>query len=209
MSTLKPEPVTLEGRLVRLEPLTLAHVDALLPFGLDPRIWKWMTFPVTDRAGLEAYVQAALDEQARGVALPFATVELAGGSAGAPAEDRVIGTSRFGNIDAPNLGTEIGWTWLDPARWRSGANTEAKILMLGHAFETWGCRRVEFKTDSLNERSRAAIERLGAKFEGLRRNHMVTSSPRMRHSAYYSITDEEWPAVRVRLERFLAAAGGA
>ena len=115
-----------------------------------------------------------------------------------------MGSTRFGNLDPPNLRAEIGWTWLAPGHWRTGLNTEAKLLMLRHAFEVWGCRRVEFKTDSLNERSRRAIARLGAEFEGILRNHMTTAGGRMRHSAYYSILDEEWPRVERHLLDLLA-----
>ena len=189
-------PVTLEGELVLLEPLTLEHVDPLTAIGLDPRIWEWSPSPVTTREEMRRYVISALDWQSSGSAVPFVTVGRASGE--------VLGSTRFGSLDPLNLRAEIGWTWLAPAWWRSGVNTEAKLLMLRHAFEVWGCRRVEFKTDSLNERSRRAIARLGAEFEGILRNHMTTAGGRMRHSAYSSILDEEWPRVERHLQGLLA-----
>jgi RimJ/RimL family protein N-acetyltransferase len=144
---------------------------------------------------MRTYVEAALREQAAGVSLPFATIDLASG--------RVIGSTRYGNIDRANRRVEIGWTWVAPPWQRTPVNTEAKYLMLGHAFETLGCMRVELKTDSLNERSRAAILRIGAQQEGIFRNHMVTESGRIRHSVYFSLIDSEWPAVKARLEEKL------
>ena len=185
------EPVTLEGKFIRLEPLSLEHHAGLCGVGLDEELWRWTTQPVTTPEEMRAYVQTALDEQARGVALPFATVEKASG--------RVIGSTRYGNIDRANRRVEIGWTWLGLKWQRTAANTEAKYLMLRHAFETWECIRVEFKTDSLNEKSRAALLRIGTKEEGTFRNHMITSTGRLRHSAYYSIIASEWPAVKARL----------
>jgi len=185
------EPVTLEGNFVHLKPLSLNHHAGLCAVGLDEELWRWTTQPVTTPEEMRAYVQTALDEQARGVALPFATVEKASG--------RVIGSTRYGNIDRANRRVEIGWTWLGLKWQRTAANTEAKYLMLRHAFENWGCIRVEFKTDSLNEESRAALLRIGAKEEGTFRNHMITSTGRLRHSAYYSIIASEWPAVKARL----------
>jgi RimJ/RimL family protein N-acetyltransferase len=193
---MEPAPVVLEGQLVRLEPLTPDHVDPLAEIGLDPRIWRWSAHPVASREDMRRYVISALDWQKAGTAVPFVTV---GRSSG-----QIVGSTRFGNLDPPNLRAEIGWTWLAPAWWRTGINTEAKLLMLRHAFEAWGCRRVEFKTDSLNEISRRAIARLGAEFEGILRNHMTTAGGRMRHSAYYSILDEEWPGVERRLLELLA-----
>lgn len=194
-------PFTLEGPLVRLEPLAVDHVPALCRVGLDPRIWEWNPFGVSSPEEMEEYVRTAIAWREQGIAVPFATVERATGT--------VIGSTRFGAIDEKNRRVEIGWTWLDPARWRSGVNTDAKRRMLGHAFEVWGCRRVEFKTDALNERSRAAIARLGAKFEGTLRSHMVTRTERMRDSVYYSILDDEWPNVRSVLDDRLARGAAA
>jgi RimJ/RimL family protein N-acetyltransferase len=190
------EPVVLEGRRVRLEPLALDHVQRLAEVALDPAIWQWTIARPTDEAGLRAWAETALAGRAAGNELPFATIDLATG--------RPIGSSRYMNIVLEHRRLEIGWTWLAPGWQRTGANREAKLLMLGHAFDTLGCRRVEFKTDSLNEPSRTALLGIGATFEGIFRNHMVMPGGRMRHSAYYSVIDEEWPAVRAGLERSLA-----
>ena len=187
------QPVTLEGNLIRLEPLSLEHHAGLCAVGLDEELWCWTVQPVRTPEEMRAYVQTALDEQARGVALPFATIEKASG--------QVIGSTRYGNIDRANRRVEIGWTWLELNWQRTAANTEAKLLMLRHAFETWGCHRVEFKTDSLNETSRRALLRIGAKEEGILRNHMVTYSGRLRHTVYFSIIDYEWPGVEAGLIR--------
>jgi len=189
-------PVTLEGSFVRLEPLSMAHHAGLSEVGLDQGLWEWIPEPVRTPEEMRAYIEEALAAQAAGTALPFATVERSSG--------RAIGSTRFGNIDRRHRRVEIGWTWLARPWQRTPANTEAKNLMLRHAFETWGAIRVELKTDSLNARSRAAILRLGAKEEGILRNHMITSSGRIRHTVYYSITDSEWPAVKSRLERMLS-----
>jgi RimJ/RimL family protein N-acetyltransferase len=194
---MKVSPVTLEGRHVRLEPLTKAHLAGLAEVGLDEELWRWIPAPVRTVQEMEAYIQTALDEQARGVSLPFAIVEKITG--------RAIGGTRYGNIDGTHHRVEIGWTWV-ARRWqRSAVNTEAKYLLLTHAFETLGCMRVELKTDSLNERSRAAILRIGAREEGIFRNHMITASGRIRHTAYFSIVDSEWPTVKTRLETMLHA----
>jgi N-acetyltransferase len=190
------EPVTLEGRLVRLEPLSLDHVAALGEVALDPVIWRWTIARPTSIEDLRAWADAALANRAAGTEMPFVTIDRASG--------RPIGSSRFMNIVLEHRRLEIGWTWVAPAWQRTGANREAKLLMLGHAFDTLGCRRVEFKTDSLNEPSRTALLGIGAQFEGIFRNHMVMPGGRMRHSAYYSVIDDECPAVRAGLERSLA-----
>jgi RimJ/RimL family protein N-acetyltransferase len=194
--TLRFEPVTLEGRRVRLEPLTLDHVPGLAEVALDPAIWRWTIVRPTTAAELRSWAETALASRDAKTEFPFATIDVA--------TDRPIGSSRFMNIALEHRRVEIGWTWVAPAWQRTGANREAKLLMLGHAFDTLGCRRVEFKTDSLNEPSRMALLGIGATFEGIFRNHMVMPDGRMRHSAYYSVIDEEWPAVRVGLERSLA-----
>lgn len=185
-------PVTLEGRHVRLEPLSQAHHADLTAVGLEEELWRWIPTPVRTPEEMSAYIATALDEQARGVSLPFALIEKASG--------RAIGSTRYGNIDRTHHRVEIGWTWVAPAWQRTAVNTEAKYLLLRHAFETLGCIRVELKTDSLNERSRAAILRLGAREEGTLRNHMITVSGRIRHTVYFSILDLEWPAVRSSLQ---------
>ena len=188
-------PVTLEGRFVRLAPLSMAHHAGLSEVGLDQELWQWIPEPVATAEEMRAYIEEALAAQAAGTALPFATVERSSG--------RVIGSTRFGNIERRHRRVEIGWTWLARPWQRTRANTEAKNLMLCHAFETWGAIRVELKTDSLNARSRAAILRLGAKEEGVLRNHMIASTGRIRHTVYYSITDSDWPEVKSRLAGML------
>jgi N-acetyltransferase len=189
------EPVTLDGGLVRLEPLSLDHVAGLAEVALDPAIWRWTIARPTTVEELRAWVETAIAGRATGTEMPFATIERATG--------RPIGSSRFMNVVLEHRRVEIGWTWVASAWQRTGVNREAKLLMLGHAFDTLGCRRVEFKTDSLNEPSRTALLGIGAQFEGIFRNHMVMPEGRMRHSAYYSVIDEEWPAVRAGLERSL------
>jgi len=190
-------PVTLEGRHVRLEPLAKAHLAGLAEVGLHEELWRWIPTAVRTREEMAAYIETALQEQERGVSLPFAILEKATG--------RAIGSSRYGNIDRTHHRVEIGWTWVAREWQRTAMNTEAKYLLLKHAFESLGCVRVELKTDSLNEKSRAAILRIGAKEEGIFRNHMITASGRIRHSAYYSIIDSEWPAVKARLEAKLSS----
>lgn len=193
---MKIEPVILENTRVRLEPLALTHVEALWAVGQDESIWALNPEPVRTLDEMRAYVAKALHDQARGVALPFATV--------AQATGEIIGSTRFGNIVPPHRVAEIGWTWITPSRQRTYVNTAAKYLMLRHAFETWGCNRVELKTDSLNMRSRNAILRLGAQEEGTFRNHIITASGRLRHSVYFSIIKEEWPHVKAGLEEKMA-----
>ncbi|MFL6230099.1 MAG: GNAT family N-acetyltransferase [Pyrinomonadaceae bacterium] len=189
-------PVTLEGRNIRLEPLRIEHLGALCAVGLDEDLWRLTTTQVHTPAQMRAYVETALDEAARGVALPFATVERASGT--------VVGCTRFADIQREHRTVEIGWTWVGRAWHRTPVNTEAKYLMLRHAFETWRCIRVSLKTDSINERSRRAILRLGAKEEGTFRNHMITASGRIRHTRYFSVIDSEWPSVKADLEANLA-----
>lgn len=188
-------PVILQGRYVRLEPLTLEHVAGLAEVGLDEDLWKWIPVPVRTASEMKNYVQTALNEQKSGSALPFVLMENASG--------HIIGSTRYGNIDRVHHRVEIGWTWVARQWQRSPINTEAKYLLLRHAFETLNCIRVELKTDSLNERSRAAILRIGAREEGTFRNHMITASGRIRHTVYFSILDSEWPDVKVRLENRL------
>lgn len=193
------EPVTLDGRLVRLEPLGLEHVPRLAEVGLDPALWTWTPARPRSEGDLRAWVEAAIAGRDAGTELPFATIERATG--------RPIGSSRYLNAVLEHRRLEIGWTWVAGPWQRSGANREAKLLMLRHAFEALGCRRVEFKTDSLNEPSRRALLGIGARFEGISRNHMVMPDGRLRHSAWYSVIDDEWPAVRARLEASLDRRG--
>src|SRR6266702_3690884 len=184
--------VLLEGARVRLEPLARGHLAGLAEVGLCEELWRWIPTPVRTQEEMAAYIEAALNEQERGLALPFAIVEKATG--------RAIGSTRYANIDRTHRRVEIGWTWVAREWQRTSINTEAKYLLLRHAFETLGCMRVELKTDSLNERSRAAILRIGAREEGIFRNHMITASGRVRHTVYFSIIDSEWPEVKAGLE---------
>ncbi|MEO8334629.1 MAG: GNAT family protein [bacterium] len=188
-------PVTLEGTVVRMEPLSLDHVPALCEVGLDPSLWALTSIRVVSEADLREYVEQALAEQAAGTALPFATVERWSG--------RVIGSSRFGNYVEAHRRIEIGWTWISPAWQRTAVNTDAKRLMLTHAFETLGCRRVELKTSSVNVKSRAAMLRIGCTEEGTLRQHMINADGSSRDSVYFSIVDGEWPAVKERLDEML------
>ena len=188
-------PITLEGTHVRLVPLAMEHAAALLPVTLHEELWRWTISRVQSPADLDRYIAAALRERELGTALPFATVHRASG--------QPVGSTRFGNYDAEHRRVEIGWTWIAPPWQRTAINTEAKLLMLRHAFEEMRCIRVELKTDALNARSRAAILRLGAKEEGILRKHTITSRGRVRDTVYYSILEEEWPGVRAGLERAL------
>ena len=192
-----PAPVTLTSPAVRLEPLTPAHVDALARVGLDAELWRWIPTSMTNADEMRAYVATALDEQTRGVSLPFAIADAT--------NDDVIGSTRFGNIDVRNRRLEIGWTWLARSHQRTRANTAAKRLLLGHAFDALGANRVELKTDALNEKSRHAIARIGGVQEGIFREHVVCTSGRIRDTVYFSILATEWPAVRRRLDERLAA----
>lgn len=197
MAEMNPVPLTLDGRHVRLEPLAMSHAEDLAVAGADPSIWRYMFDAITDLDSARAYVGAAMALADKGLAVPFATIDKASG--------RAVGSTRFANIDRANRRLEIGWTWIAPAFQRTPVNTEAKYLQLRHCFETLHCIRVELKTDSLNEKSRAAILRLGAQQEGIFRNHMIMADGRRRHSVYFSIVDSDWPAVKARLEARLAA----
>jgi RimJ/RimL family protein N-acetyltransferase len=190
-------PVRLEGRYVELVPLDRAHVDALAIAGADPRIWEFMKFgPRTTRARMEELVDGYLERERLGIDLPFAVLRR---ETGIP-----VGMTRYLDIDRANRWVEIGGTWLDTAYWRSPFNTESKYLLLRHAFESENVLRVQIKTDTRNERSAQAIERLGAVKEGTLRDHMILPSGYVRSSTYYSILAREWPGVRSRLEGFLA-----
>ena len=193
--SLNIEPVTLQGKHVRLEPLSLDHLEQLCEVGLKPELWRWTASQVRTPGDMRVYVETALKWQAEGTALPFATISEQTG--------RVVGSTRFANIDSENRHLEIGWTWIAPLWQQTAVNTEAKYLMLGHAFEKFGCIRVEFKTDSLNEKSRRALLRIGAKEEGTFRNHMIVHGGRYRHSVYFSVIESEWPEVKRRLEEKL------
>jgi RimJ/RimL family protein N-acetyltransferase len=184
-------PTVLAGENVRLEPLRADHLDGLIEAGRNPGIWAWMPADGSTPEGMAGIVAAALGAQAAHTAVPFVTIE--------QRSDQVVGSSRYLNLVPDDLRLEIGWTWLDPAFQRTAVNTETKLLMLGHAFDVLGCRRVELKTDALNEQSRTAILAIGATFEGIFRKHMVMARGRARDTAYYSIVDEEWPAIEANL----------
>jgi len=190
-------PITLEGLAVRLEPLRSEHVGALWEAAKDDfdDIFQWFPYRMKSKADFQQAIDKALAEQRRGESVAFATVERSSGL--------VIGSTRFLNIDRVNRRVEIGSTWIAPAWHRTAVNTEAKFLMLQHAFEVWQCMRVELKTDALNQRSRNAILRIGAKEEGTLRKHLITWTGRVRDTVYFSILDTEWPEGKARLENLL------
>jgi N-acetyltransferase len=190
-------PVTLEGQHVRLEPLSLEHRAPLAKIALDPDLWQWTLTRIYSLEDLDAFIETALSWQRAGTAIPFATLDRATG--------RVIGTTRFANIDRENCSLEIGWTWLGREFHRRAFNTEAKLLMLAHAFERIGCIRVEFRVNVLNHRSRTAVLRLGAREEGVMRHKTIAVDGRLIDWVYYSILAEEWPAVKVGLEQKLSS----
>jgi N-acetyltransferase len=194
--TVRWQSTTLEGELIRLEPLAPGHAEGLWEASRDPVAWRWLSIvqPQT-RGELDDYIGAALAQAAAGTEIPFATVRRNDG--------RVLGSTRFLALRPEHRSIEIGWTWLVSEVWGSGANVEAKLLMLEHAFERLGCRRVELKTDALNERSRAAMEALPARLEGVHRKHMLVRGGESRDSAWYSVLDDEWPTVRANLIRRL------
>jgi N-acetyltransferase len=194
------EPHVLEGTHVRLEPLTIGHLDALTAIGLDPDLWRWTLARNHTPDDMRQYVETALAERQAGQSLPFATVERSSG--------RVVGSTRFAAIERMHRRVEIGWTWIARPWQRTAVNTEAKYLMLRHAFETWRCLRVELKTNSKNERSRRAILRIGATEEGTLRKHQLNADGTSRDSVYFSITDDEWPSVKRRLEAMMNSDGG-
>ena len=187
---------TLEGELVRLEPLAPEHEDGLWEASRDPRTWQWLSVeqPQT-RDEMRAYLDAAYANQADGSELPLVTVRRE--------DDRVVGSTRYLALRREHRSIEIGWTWLTPEVWATGINVEAKLLMLEHAFETLGCLRVELKTDARNGRSRGAMAALPAQFEGVHRKSMLVRGGRRRDSAWYSVIDDEWPDVRANLLRRL------
>ena len=189
------EPVTLEGQLVRLLPLAVDHESELLLAAQDDRIWRYTIHEPRTAALMHEYVSSALADRDRGEALPFAVYHREAG--------RIIGATRYHSISAANRGIEIGFTWYAPEFWRTRVNTECKYLMLTYAFEVLRCIRVELKTDGRNDRSRAAILRLGAREEGTLRSKVIMRDGHRRDAVYFSILDHEWPAVKDRLERML------
>jgi RimJ/RimL family protein N-acetyltransferase len=189
-------PVTLTGRRIRMEPLATTHLDDLARVAHDDRIWRWTIARPIDDATLRAWLETALTNAEARVEVPFATVDVASG--------RAIGSSRFMTIVPEHRRLEIGWTWVGTAWQRTGANREAKLLQLTHAFETLGAERVEFKTHARNVASRTALLGIGATFEGVLRHHTIMPDGSNRDSAFYGIIAGEWPAVKARLDGLLA-----
>ncbi|MGH2915557.1 MAG: GNAT family N-acetyltransferase, partial [Solirubrobacteraceae bacterium] len=188
---------TLPGRLVRVEPLDAEHEPGLLAAASDPEMFAWMpTDMASSREAMHEWLLAALAAASAGREAPFAIIAADSGA--------VLGSTRFLELRFEHLRAEIGWTWVTRSAWATGVNVETKLLLLEHAFERVGLRRVEFKTDSRNERSRGALEALGAGFEGIMRKHMVVRDGGERDSAYYSVTDDDWPRVKAHLRRRLA-----
>jgi RimJ/RimL family protein N-acetyltransferase len=186
------------GRLVRVEPLSAEHEAGLIEAAGDPEMFTWMPVDMaSSRDALHEWLMSTLAAAREGSAVPFAIV---GADSG-----RVLGSTRFLELRFEHLRAEIGWTWLTRSAWSTGVNVETKLLLLEHAFERVGLRRVEFKTDARNERSRGALLALGSTFEGILRKHMVVRNGGARDSAYYSVIDDEWPAVKAHLHQRLSA----
>ncbi len=191
------EPVTLIGKHVRLEPMTEAHIPGLTQIGVGQTFWDFMLYGnMQTEADMQNWVRDIIARGEKGTDLPFVAIHLGSG--------RVAGATRYLNIMPKDRGLEIGGTWYGPEFQRSPVNTECKYLLLKHAFETLGCIRVQLKTDLRNERSQKAIERIGAKKEGVLRNHMILPDGRFRHSVFYSILDTEWGEVKKRLEEMMS-----
>jgi RimJ/RimL family protein N-acetyltransferase len=199
MDRTKLGPVVLEGTHVRLEPLEPRHGDDLAEAASDPLIWRWLPVQVATRDDLERWLTDALAASNAGGEHAFAVVDRRTG--------RAVGSTRYLDIAAEHRGVEVGWTWYAREAWGGVVNPESKLLLLTHAFEDWGAIRLCLKTDSLNERSRAAIAKLGARYEGDLRNHRIRPDGSYRHSSYYSILDSEWPEVRRRLLERIGALG--
>jgi Acetyltransferases, including N-acetylases of ribosomal proteins len=190
------QPIVLEGSRVRLEPLRPDHLRDLALVAFDPALWRWTIMGPQDEAGLRRWLETALANAEAGTERPFATIDRASG--------RAIGSSRFMSIVPEHRRLEIGWTWVGTTFQRTGANREAKLLQLSHAFEVLGANRVEFKTHARNERSRTALAGISATFEGVFRNHMIMPDGSIRDSAYFSVIADEWPVVKAHLEASLA-----
>ena len=182
----------LEGAHVRLEPLDRRHADDLFEAAADPLIWRWLPVQIASREDLERWIDDALAASVAGSEQAFVVVDRQTG--------RAVGSTRFMDIAPAHKGVEVGWTWYARSAWGGVVNPESKLLLLSHAFEDWGAIRLYLKTDSLNERSRAAIAKLGAKYEGDLRNHRIRPDGTYRHSSHYSILDTEWPAVKRSLQ---------
>jgi N-acetyltransferase len=182
----------LEGRIVVVEPLAPGHEEGLWEAAGDPRVWRWMPVnAIQSRETFAAWFAEALERTSAGTEQAFAVRDAHSG--------QPLGSTRYLALRPEHRGLEIGWTWLSPTAWSSGANAEAKLMLMRHAFEELCCMRVEFKTDASNERSRTALEALPARFEGIFRKHMLVRDGAVRDSAWYAVTDEEWPAVEANL----------
>lgn len=196
LEALKKTGLVLQGDHVRLEPLTLAHAEQIFAVAQDEAVWQWLPEKAPTSLGeMQDWIEEALSGHSRGGGLPFAVIHLATGNA--------IGSTSYGNISVRDRGIEIGWTWYGRVYWRTVVNTECKYLLLRHAFEKLGCIRVQFRTDLRNERSQRAIERIGAVLEGTLRKNRIVKDGYQRSTVFYSIIDDEWPAVKARLEAML------
>ena len=198
-------PVTLEGRYVRLEPLELSHEQGLIAAAADGELWNTDVTIIPRAEGMKDYIQFALDGLAQGNQLPFVIVRQDAIPNGGAQTGEIVGTTRLYEIRSQDRAAAIGYTWLAKSAQRTPINTESKLLLLTYAFEQWHCNRVELITDVRNTQSRAAILRLGAKEEGTLRKHLILPSGRIRDSVVFSILDDEWPEVKARLQRRLAA----
>lgn len=184
----------LEGRFVRLEPLADHHEEGLWEASRDPRTWRWLSLvQPQSRGAWSLWMEQALAAADSGTEIPLVTIS----------GERIVGSTRYLALRPEHRSVEIGWTWLHPSAWGTGVNAEAKLLQLQHAFESFGCRRVEFKTDALNERARAGLAAVGGTFEGIHRKHMLVRDGESRDSAWYAIVDDDWPAARKHIERRL------
>ncbi len=184
-------PVVLEGKHIRLEPLRQSHAEGLLKAGQASEIWDWLAVRLNTLEAARKFIDAALQAENTGSEYAFAVVMKEG--------NRIVGSTRYMDVQAAHLGVEVGWTWYSPDVWGTAVNPEAKLLLLGHAFEKWHARRLQLKTDDKNVHSQAAIKKLGAKYEGVLRNHRIRPDGTMRHTVMFSIIDSEWPGIKAGL----------
>jgi RimJ/RimL family protein N-acetyltransferase len=189
-------PITLTGQHIRLDPMRPDHAAGLLDAGRSPEIWEWMPSRPFDHASMDGWVTKAMHAESQGREYPFVVTQLSNG--------RLIGSTRYLDVQEDDRNVEIGWTWYVPDAWGGAVNPEAKYLLMRHAFEDWGAIRVALKTDIRNLHSQAAIKKLGAKYEGLLRNQRIRRDGSYRDTVIFSITDREWPAVKSRLEQRIA-----
>lgn len=197
---LREGTLTLTGKRAKLVPMAASHSEGLYEASRNPEIWTYMTLPMRDPADMERLVREALQARAQGSEFPFVIVD--------QETERIVGSTRFMEITPAHRALEIGWTWLSPDVWRTRINTECKYLLLSYGFETLQAIRIQLKTDSRNLRSQQAIERLGAVREGVLRHHRLLPDGYRRDTVYFSILEAEWPAIKARLEHFLALGVG-